>query len=94
LGQQTDGNKQSGWPAPNVAGKNVLFVGHGGVGTLLFCALSGIEISRQYDQGAGGGGCWFEFSITGRKPLSGWQPMEALMIESRGKALSEEDTLP
>jgi broad specificity phosphatase PhoE len=58
---------------------DVLFVGHGGVGTLLFCALSGLRIERRFDQGPGGGGCWFEFDTRGRKPLQGWQPMEALM---------------
>jgi broad specificity phosphatase PhoE len=58
---------------------DVLLVGHGGVGTLLFCALSGLTIDRRFDQGPGGGGCWFEFEIDGRKPLGGWQPMETLM---------------
>ncbi len=58
---------------------DVLFVGHGGVGTLLYCALSGVEIDRRFDQGPGGGGCWFEFNLAWRKPLQGWQPMEALM---------------
>lgn len=58
---------------------DVLFVGHGGVGTLLFCALSGIGIDRRFDQGPGGGGCWFEFDLAGRKTLIGWQPIEALM---------------
>ncbi|WP_374437181.1 histidine phosphatase family protein [Tabrizicola sp.] len=61
---------------------DVLFVGHGGVGTLLFCALAGLDINRRFDQGPGGGGCWFEFSLVGRKPLQGWQPMEALIIGS------------
>jgi broad specificity phosphatase PhoE len=61
---------------------DVLFVGHGGVGTLLFCALADVGIDRRFDQGPGGGGCWFEFSLVGRKPLQGWQPMETLMIGS------------
>jgi broad specificity phosphatase PhoE len=61
---------------------DVLFVGHGGVGTLLFCALAGIAIDRRFDQGPGGGGCWFAFSLEERKPLKGWQPMESLMIGS------------
>lgn len=61
---------------------DVLFVGHGGVGTLLYCALSDVGIDRRFDQGPGGGGCWFEFSLALRKPLRGWQPMEALMIDS------------
>lgn len=58
---------------------DVLFVGHGGVGTLLFCALSGIKIDRRFDQGAGGGGCWFQFELQGRRPLREWQPLETLM---------------
>lgn len=57
---------------------DVLFVGHGGVGTLLFCALSGQKIDRRHDRGPGGGGCWFQFDIWERRPLRGWQPMEAL----------------
>lgn len=58
---------------------DILFVGHGGVGTLLFCALSGIGIDRRFDQGPGGGGCWFAFDSQVRRPQCGWQPMEALM---------------
>lgn len=58
---------------------DVLFVGHGGVGTLLFCALSGIGIDRRFDQGAGGGGCWFQFDLEKRRPRRGWQTMEVLM---------------
>lgn len=61
---------------------DLLFVGHGGVGTLLFCALSGLAIDRRHDQGPGGGGCWFQFGGTRGKPvgapLRGWQPMETL----------------
>ena len=57
---------------------DVLFVGHGGVGTLLFCALGGLPISRAYDQGPGGGGCWFGFDLPDRKPHHGWQAMELL----------------
>ena len=57
---------------------DILFVGHGGVGTLLFCALSGIGIDRRFDQGPGGGGCWFAFDSQLRRPQCEWQPMEAL----------------
>ena len=57
---------------------DVLFVGHGGVGTLLFCALSGLPISRVHDHGPGGGGCWFAFDLLDRKPQQGWQAMELL----------------
>ncbi len=54
----------------------------GGVGTLLFCALSRLEIDRRYDQGDGGGGCWFQFDIERRQPLRKRQPMEALATDS------------
>ncbi|MCC5968814.1 MAG: histidine phosphatase family protein [Pararhodobacter sp.] len=64
---------------------DVLFVGHGGVGTLLFCALSGIGIDRRFDQGPGGGGCWFQFDLEGRRRLQGWQTMEVLGSASRGR---------
>lgn len=37
------------------AGSTVLFVGHGGVGTLLKCHLGGWAIDRGHDQPAGGG---------------------------------------
>ncbi|WP_207099432.1 histidine phosphatase family protein [Paracoccus shandongensis] len=61
---------------------DILFVGHGGVGTLLFCALSGIGIDQRFDQGPGGGGCWFAFDSHVRRPQHKWQPMEALMTGS------------
>ncbi len=57
---------------------DVLFIGHGGVGTLLFCHLSGVPISRNFDQDPGGGGCYFEFSGLQSKPSMGWQTMEKL----------------
>ncbi|WP_353472952.1 phosphoglycerate mutase family protein [Salipiger sp. H15] len=56
---------------------DVLFVGHGGVGTLLWCALAGTPISRAHDQGPGGGN-HFAFTWTPRAVLSPWQPMESL----------------
>lgn len=59
---------------------DILFVGHGAVGTLLFCHLSGSPISRTHDQGPGGGGCYFEFSDMHHKPPAGWQPMEDLVV--------------
>lgn len=58
-------------------GGDVLFVGHGAVGTLLFCALSGLPIDRKHDQRAGGG-CWFGFDMNHRMPAHGWHPMETL----------------
>jgi len=56
---------------------DVLIVGHGGVGALLYCGLSGRAIDRGHVQDMGGG-VWFEFDSILRQPLAGWQPMEAL----------------
>jgi len=48
----------------------ILFVGHGTVGTLLFCKLSGLAISRKFDQSESGG-CFFEFNTADCKPTWG-----------------------
>jgi broad specificity phosphatase PhoE len=54
---------------------DVLFVGHGAVGTLLFCHYSGLAIDRAHDQLAGGG-CFFAFVKDGRRVLHPWRRME------------------
>jgi broad specificity phosphatase PhoE len=56
---------------------DVLFVGHGAVGTLLFCHYSGCAIDRAFDQPAGGGN-YFAFIKDGRHVLHPWRPMEDL----------------
>lgn len=60
-------------------GGDVLFVGHGGVGTLLYCHLAGCPISRDHDQGPGGGGCYIEYPSERPETVSRWRPMEALI---------------
>lgn len=60
---------------------DALFVGHGGVGTLLYCHLSGFEISRAHDQGTNGGGCYFSFSAPEGRPRFPWRPLEWLCEE-------------
>ncbi len=60
---------------------DILFVGHGGVGTLLYCHLPRVEISRDFDQGAGGGGCFFEFQNMQSKPVSSWRPLEDMIAD-------------
>ncbi|MFG1463974.1 histidine phosphatase family protein [Xanthobacter sp. DSM 24535] len=54
-----------------------IFVGHGGVGTLLLCHLAGYPISRAHDQPPVGGGCWFQ-SAPGRPP-DHWRAMEEVL---------------
>ena len=59
---------------------DVLFVGHGAVGTLLFCHYAGLEIDRRHDQGDGGGYC-FAFSRDGRRISihgGGWKSCEGM----------------
>jgi broad specificity phosphatase PhoE len=65
--------------AGNRAG-DVLFVGHGAVGTLLFCHYSGFGIDRTHDQPAGGGH-YFAFVKDGRRVLHPWRRMEYLPRE-------------
>lgn len=58
-------------------GGDVLIVGHGGVGTLLYCHFAGLPISRDHDQPPGGGNFFLVHgeSCDVRHP---WRPMEDL----------------
>lgn len=56
---------------------DVLFVGHGGVGTLLMCHIAGRPIARSHDQLAGGGNV-FAFERASLRLSQGWQAMETL----------------
>ena len=56
---------------------DILFVGHGAVGTLLFCHIAGHPIDRVHDQPAGGGNC-FVFARKGRQIVDAWRRMEEL----------------
>lgn len=55
----------------------VLVVGHGGVGTLLWCRLRGLPIDRCHDQPAGGGNVWTLRWPDG-EPEHGWRSMDEL----------------
>lgn len=62
----------------SIAGEgDILLVGHGGVGTLLLCALSGWPIQRLRDQ-PGGGGNIFAFDAGSRIVHHAWQSIEEL----------------
>jgi broad specificity phosphatase PhoE len=53
---------------------NVAIIGHGGMGTLLYCLLAGLPISRRHEQPATNGGNWFAFDRVSRKLLHvGWR---------------------
>lgn len=58
-------------------GGDVLFVGHGAVGTLLFCHYAGLPIARMHDQGAGGGHV-FAFEKDGRRIVHALRRMEEI----------------
>jgi broad specificity phosphatase PhoE len=54
---------------------HVLFVGHGAVGTLLYCHYSNVEIDRLDDQPPGGGH-YFAINRSRRKVLHWWRRIE------------------
>jgi broad specificity phosphatase PhoE len=56
---------------------DVAIVGHGGTGTLLYCHLARVPISRRYEQPATNGGNWFAFDAVSRKLLHiGWRSID------------------
>lgn len=54
---------------------DLLFVGHGAVGTLLLCAFAGLAISRVHDQPARGGSVHC-LDATTRRVLHRWRALE------------------
>lgn len=58
-------------------GVDILMVGHGAVGTLLYCHFAGLKINRKYDQ-IGGGGNLFTYDLDHRSIIHPWRPIEAL----------------
>lgn len=55
---------------------SLLICGHGAVGTLLYCRLSGLAIDRKWDQP--GPGHLFAFDPDAFRALSHWAPIESL----------------
>ena len=55
---------------------DILVVGHGAVGTLLYCAWAAQPITRAHDQGPGGGGNIITFDRVTLVPAGPWQLME------------------
>jgi broad specificity phosphatase PhoE len=58
-------------------GGDILFVGHGAVGTLLFCHYAKFAINRVHDQSLGGGH-YFTLLKESRRVLHPWRRMEEL----------------
>lgn len=52
----------------------VILVGHGGTGTLLWCALAALAIARVHDQPCGG--CAWAVGRPGFSPVFAWTPFE------------------
>ncbi|WP_299554493.1 histidine phosphatase family protein [uncultured Tateyamaria sp.] len=55
---------------------DMLVVGHGAVGTLLYCACAATPISRDHDQGPGGGGNLTTFDRATLQATTPWQSLE------------------
>ena len=56
---------------------DIAIVGHGGTGTLLYCHLAEVPISRQHEQPPTNGGNWFAFDrASGRLLHRGWQSID------------------
>ncbi|MEO1101310.1 MAG: histidine phosphatase family protein [Pseudomonadota bacterium] len=58
---------------------DLLMVGHGGVGTLLYCQLAALEISRQHDQPAGGGNV-FSYDLNSKTIGHSWRSIEQVSL--------------
>jgi len=54
--------------------QDVIFCGHGAVGSLLYCHLTGVPIDRKWDQP--GPGCWFAFDPESWRVAGHWKPLE------------------
>lgn len=55
-------------------GPDILVVGHGAVGTFLWCALAGFDIDRSHDQN-GPGHVW-AFDLDARSAIHAWKAIE------------------
>lgn len=65
----------------HAATDDILMVGHGGVGTLLYCALAQKSIARSRDQSAGGG-CLWSYDLETHEMIHGWRSIEEVMQSS------------
>lgn len=55
---------------------SIAILSHGAVGTLLYCHLAGLPISRRWDQPANGGGNYFRFELNPPRVQGSWQSID------------------
>ncbi len=63
-------------PSTDQADDDTIVVGHGGIGTLWYCALAALPIARKWDQP--GQGHYFSVDQVTRKPIHHWRAIEAM----------------
>jgi RimJ/RimL family protein N-acetyltransferase len=69
---------------------DVAIIGHGGTGTLLYCHLAGLSISRRHEQPPTNGGNWFAFDSARQKLLHrGWRSIDAPTFEEAAEIVIE-----
>ena len=66
----------TGLMAQEAAAHAIAIVAHGGVGTLLLCALAGYAIDRRYEQPGTGGGNYYAFDAQAWVMRHGWRPID------------------
>ena len=57
-------------------GSDVAVVGHGGVGTLLFCHLAGLDIDERHGQP--GQGHYWTYDRAAKRVVHGWRPIDSI----------------
>jgi broad specificity phosphatase PhoE len=62
--------------AQDASADAIAIVAHGGVGTLLLCALAGYAIDRRYEQPGTGGGHYYAFDAPSWVMRHGWRPID------------------
>ncbi|MEM7462230.1 MAG: histidine phosphatase family protein [Pseudomonadota bacterium] len=60
---------------------DILLVGHGAVGTLLYTHFADKPIDRKFDQPSGGGN-YFTVDLETLKAVHHWRPMETLLVDN------------
>lgn len=64
---------------------DIAIVGHGGTGTLLYCYVVGLPISRRHEQPSTNGGNWFAVDWASRKLLHrGWRSIDKPTSDETG----------